>query len=93
MGSFGMEEREQFGHSVRLAMACIEGTGQPITGNALPSEVQAIGKRLLTLTQEHTSAHADILELLVRFDDLQGWKTTGARHCANWIDRELNISA
>jgi len=39
-----------------------------------------------------SSQHADLLALLVKFDDLQGWKTGGARHCAAWMNFEIGIS-
>ena len=92
MSSFTHKEREQFGQSVRLAMSCIEGSSEPVKANALPSDENNIRKRLKILSQEMTSQHADLLELLVRFDDLQGWKSSGASHCAAWMNVEVGIS-
>ena len=39
-----------------------------------------------------SSQHADLLELLVRFDDQQAWKSSGASHCAAWMNLEIGIS-
>ena len=30
MSSFGKDERQQFGQNIRLAMACMEGTAEPV---------------------------------------------------------------
>ncbi len=92
MSAFGPAEREQFGTNVRLAMACIEAPPQPTKGCALPQDEPSIRQRLKALSQEITSTHADLLALLVRFDDLQGWKSSGASHCAAWMNFEIGIS-
>ena len=91
MSSFGQAEREQFGRSVRLAMACIDTPGDATHCPALPPDEASIRQRLKALSQEITSHHADLLELLVRFDDLQGWKSSGATHCAAWMNLEIGI--
>jgi len=39
-----------------------------------------------------SSQHADLLELLIKFDDCQGWKTSGSSHCAAWMNLEIGIS-
>lgn len=85
MGSFNANERQQFGQNIRLAMACIEGPIEAVTAKAMPSDESAIHQRLKILSQDITSSHADLLELLVRFDDMEGWKKHGARHCAAWM--------
>ena len=92
MSSFGTKEREQFGQRVRLAMACIEGTAVPDTTPAMPSDESEICARLKTIAQEQSSQLADFLELLVRFDELEGWKHRGAAHCAAWVNSELGVS-
>jgi len=84
--------QEQFGQRVRLAMECIEAPPILVKGNAIPSDEASIRTRLKTLSQEISSQHADLLELLVKFDDLQGWKSSGASHCAAWMNLELGIS-
>jgi hypothetical protein len=58
----------------------------------MPSDEAAIHQRLQQLSQDITSSHADLLELLVRFDDIEGWKSRGASHCAAWMNLELGIS-
>jgi hypothetical protein len=104
MNSFDAADREQFGQRVRLAMACIEGKAERtksaeqkeytegIDRNALPQDAQTIRQRLKLLSQEISSQHADLLELLVRFDDQQAWKQSGASHCAAWMNAEIGIS-
>ena len=86
MSSFGKEEQQRFGQNVRLAMACIEGTAEPVNVKAMPSNATDICQRLKVLSQDITSSLADQIELLVRFDDLQGWKSSGANHCAAWMN-------
>ena len=92
MSSFGTKDRQQFGQDIRLAMACMEGTAVPVIAKAMPSDEAAIHHRLKVLSQDITSSHADLLELLVRFDDMEGWKKQGASHCAAWVNLELGIS-
>ncbi len=92
MSSFGTTERQKFGQNVRLAMACIESPTKPTNSKAMPSDEATIHHRLKALSQEITSSHADLLELLVRYDELEGWKTSGASHCAAWMNLELGIS-
>ena len=91
MSSFGREEQQQFGRNIRLAMACIDGKDEPVNIKAMPHDEATLRQRLRTLTQEISSSQADLLELLVRFDELQGWKSSGARHCAGWMNNELSI--
>jgi hypothetical protein len=92
MSSFGEKERQQFGQNVRIAMACIEGPDQPKNSKAMPSDEATIHHRLKLLSQDITSSQADLLELLVRYDELEGWKSSGASHCAAWMNLELGIS-
>jgi hypothetical protein len=92
MSSFGEAERQQFGQSIRLAMACIEGTVEPASKKAMPDSVSDIGNRLQALTQDINSLNADRLELLVRYDELEGWKSSGTKNCAAWMNLELGIS-
>ena len=75
MSSFGKDEQQRFGQNVRLAMACIEGAAKPVNVKAMPSNATDISQRLKVLSQDITSSLADQIELLVRFDDLQGWKS------------------
>ena len=94
MSSFNEKERTQFGESMRIAMAFIQGKTDalPNPGKALPSDTNSIRKRLKVIGQSITQGHADQLELLVRFDELRGWATSGARSCPAWMNTELGIS-
>ena len=101
MSSFNAVDRNQFGQHVRLAMACIDGKPErnelneqteDTNRSALPQDAQSIRQRLKLLSQEISSQHADLLELLVRFDDQQAWKQSGASHCAAWMNAEIGIS-
>ncbi len=92
MSSFGPREKKEFGQSIRLAMACIEGRDTPTRVKAMPSDAASIRLRLKSLSQDMTSHHADLLELLVRFDDMKGWESSGSRHCAAWMNLELGVS-
>ena len=92
MQAFGVDERQQFGQNIRLAMACMEGSSVPVNTKAMPSDEVAIRNRLKVLSQDMTSGHADLLELLVRYDDMQGWASSGCKHCAAWMNLEMGIS-
>jgi hypothetical protein len=63
-----------------------------VSTQGMPSGEVAIGQRLRVLCQDMSSNYADLLELLVRFDDLQGYKASGASYCAAWMNLELGIS-
>jgi len=92
MSSFSVKDYQQFGQNVKLAMACMEGSAEPEPIKAMPLDEAAIRQRLKALSQDITSQHADLLELLVRFDDLEGWKNSGAKHCAGWMNMEIGVS-
>ena len=92
MQAFGVDERQQFGQNIRLAMACMEGAAVPVNTKAMPSDEVAIRNRLKVLSQDITSGHADLLELLVRYDDMEGWASSGCKHCAAWMNLEMGIS-
>jgi len=93
MSSFSQKEREQFGQNLRLAMACIQS---PTNANTSPNESvsteTSIRQQLKAVSQEISSQHADLLALLIKFDDVQGWKSSGASHCAAWMNFEIGIS-
>lgn len=94
MSSFSQDERRKFGENVKLCMAFIDGSNasSPSPEKAIPTDAPSIAKRLKRIGQNITSAQADQLEMLVRLDDLEGWKPSGARHCAAWMNMELGIS-
>ncbi len=56
------------------------------------SEASAIAHRLKQLGRNQASGMAEQLELLVRFDELKGWESSGSRHCGAWMNLELGIS-
>ena len=87
-----LKDRENYGRNVALVMALMKDEPTSHTGPALPNDASNIRKRLQFLSQEITSSHADLLELLVRFDDLEGWKCNGSKHCAAWMNSEIGIS-
>lgn len=58
----------------------------------LPTDQLAICKRLKTLSRSQSANLADQIELLVRFDDLQGWESSGFKHCVAWMNFELGVS-
>jgi len=96
MSAFGPQERNAFGRHVRLAMSCIDNSSNeqfsaPGKDPAIPESESALRRRLTSLSQEMTSQHADLLECLVRFDELKGWRSTGASHCAAWMNMEIGI--
>lgn len=48
-------------------------------------------RRLRDAAARAETTHADLLELLLRFDEARGWRSTGAKHCAAWMNSELGI--
>ncbi len=87
------QDRNDFGRNVAILMALKKDdkASQSATA-AFPSDVAHIRKRLRSLSQDITSSHADLLELLVRFDELEGWRCNGSKHCAAWMNTEIGIS-
>ena len=63
-----------------------------ITPAAHTAVVADIGKQLKKLTATLDSDLCMQIELLVRFDELEGWRESGARHCIAWMTNELSIS-
>jgi hypothetical protein len=58
----------------------------------MPGNASAIATRLKSLSRDIAGNTADQLELLVRFDELEGWRASGSRHCVAWMNLELGIS-
>lgn len=86
------ESQESYGRGVAILMALKPEDSGPNSSPSLPREARHIRKRLQSLSQDMTSSHADLLELLVRFDELEGWKCNGSKHCAAWMNFEIGIS-
>ena len=60
----------------------------------MPAEsLAALDRRLRAAAARSETTHAELLELLLRFDEARGWRTTGAKHCAAWMNSELGICA
>jgi len=87
-----LNDRENFGRNVALVMALKADESPPNTGPALPNDASTIRERLHVLSNKITSSHADLLELLVRFDELEGWRCNGSKHCAAWMNSEIGVS-
>ena len=48
--------------------------------------------QLRTISADIDAHRARLLELLVQFDEQEGWVDTGARSCANWANAHLGIA-
>ncbi len=96
MNTFDAEAQETFGNELRVFMSFKDGSAiHPESDHpekTMPDEPTAIARRLKQLGQEITSGMADQLELLVRYDQMEGWKSSGSRHCVAWMNMELGIS-
>lgn len=86
------KDRQKYGRNVALVMALSKDKLPPGAGEALPLDTASIRQRLQALSQKMSSNHADLLEPLVRFDDSEGWKCNGSKHCAAWMNAEIGIS-
>ena len=86
------KDREKYGRDVAIVMALKKDKLPPSAVQSLPVDTESIRQRLQVLSQKMTSNHADLLELLVRFDDSEGWKCNGSKHCAAWMNSEIGIS-
>lgn len=97
LDSFDAEAQSLFGNNVRLSMSFMDGSAIASKSDhpekAMPNEVSAIALRLKQFGQDIASNTADQLELLVRFDELEGWKSSGARNCVSWMNLEMGISS
>ncbi len=50
-------------------------------------------EKIKSLNLRLSSGLANKIELLVQFDELEGWRSLGYQHCVAWISSELGISA
>jgi len=50
-----------------------------------------MGRQLRLLVHQIETRHADLLEMLARFDEAKGWQRGGARNCVTWMNAELGI--
>ena len=58
---------------------------------AAPGEIPELARRLRALARAADATAAEMLEALARFDELGGWRASGAPHCAAWMSVELDI--
>jgi len=63
-GKKDRKDREKYGQNVALVMALQKNKPPSSAAPALPLDASTIRVRLQTLSQEITSSHADLLELL-----------------------------
>ena len=54
--------------------------------------VAALDERLRRLSRAADLTRAELVEALVRFDELEGWRAAGARSCVAWQVTELGAS-
>ncbi len=66
------------------------GTGTSSSSTEI-DENEKIVKCLLDLAEEENSNLCQQLELLVKFDELQGWKKYGSKSCAAWISVYMRV--
>ena len=66
-------------------------TDTAAASNFDPDNPRHLRHALYTLSVKENSDVATQLELLVRFDDIEGWRESGAKHCADWVDTALGI--
>jgi len=74
---------------LRIAWETVNGNAP----TAVPEDETSasMATRLRVLAHGLDTRQADLIALLVRFDDAQGWKASGARNCVAWMNAELNI--
>jgi len=54
-------------------------------------ESVSIGNALFSLAGEENANLCRQLELLVRFDEIEGWRDHGAKNCAQWMNSYLQV--
>jgi len=95
MDKFDAQEFDQWGRSVRVAMALVSGPplcdddcdeADSASSSRLPTEPDAIYRRLNTLVRDQSANLADQVELPERFDEQRGWADGGYKHCVAWMN-------
>ena len=99
-------QSQQFGRSLHLAMACINGAerlqhsktnkanfNQQGFSESTPrqSTKKELSSDLYRVSTEIDTNRAELVELMVQFDEQQGWADSGARNCADWVNANLGI--
>ena len=78
-------------HGSRAEASSGTSTDTAAASNFDPDNPRHLRHALYTLSVKENSDGATQLELLVRFDDIEGWRESGAKHCADWMDTALGI--
>ena len=55
------------------------------------SSTTTLAHQLKALVNDADSQLCHQIELLVQFDEQEGWRETGAKHCIDWMGSELSI--
>jgi len=90
-------ERFKQGRAVRFATEILLSTnpepGTTAQTNNKPKQksIRIILKALHELNNRQNTDLSQLLELLVQFDDLEGWRESGSRNCAAWMNQYLHI--
>ena len=93
INSFDLAARREFGESLRIALACVDNksANSENTTKAAPPNTTSLSQQLKAITSNTDSQLCRQIELLVQFDELEGWRETGAKHCVAWMGSELSI--
>lgn len=82
--------------SIKAAKVALEHTEQPRFDvdemPPPPRSIQTLSTQLQSLSAEVDTQRAELVELLVQFDEQQGWAAVGARNCAEWANAYLGIA-
>ena len=62
-------------------------------GNSKTNSIKILRRALYTLNNRQNTDLAQLLELLVQFDDIEGWRESGSRHCVAWMNHYLHIDS
>jgi len=103
-----VNQAHQFGRDVSLAMACMNGAERlkqvssakaevdHSAPNALNPEpklsVSELSIKLHRISSVIDTHRAELIWLLVQFDEHKGWEESGARNCADWGNAYLGIA-
>lgn len=55
------------------------------------NDINRIVRSLYLLVSQENNNLCSQIELLLRFDELEGWRTSGSKSCAAWMNSNLNI--
>ena len=93
-----LHKAHQFGRDVNLAMACMNGAerlrnNKPVDYQSTPKlSASELRTKLHTISAQIDTHRAELIRLLVEFDEHKGWSESGARNCADWANAHLGIA-